>query len=368
MASKKKSSKKASKRPTRKRKSTARLTVKKKSEPRHGCAAGKAQPKTRKKAKKKTKIGGRPKKKVLQVRTELLEPIPSLTLGSLRHPPNRDGLESYLAYFPSFDLLTAQEEVFFAKMAHRGEVLGRDRLIMHNIRLVAAETLRYFKGKTADDTQAVSVISEGVFGLIRAVERFDPDRGFRFSTYATHWIRRFIYRGSNGLRFIRLPHYIHGILARLGPTTAALREELGRDPLGKEVADRLGQREGAYRLAVQASGNTNIVHPVQTNACRPDGVHEDYLDTCNKCSKTVDPADALLASEAKELLLAALKKIDRRLATVVMMRYGVGFKRKSTLQEIGEKLSLSRERVRQLEAEGKDQLRIYLTEHGGTDL
>jgi RNA polymerase sigma factor (sigma-70 family) len=278
-------------------------------------------------------------------------------------------LESYLAYFPSFELLTADEEIFFAEMAHRGESLGRDRLIMHNIRLVAAEALRYFKGKTSDDTQAVSVISEGVFGLMRAVERFDPSRGFRFSTYATHWIRRFIYRGSNGLRFIRLPHYIHGILARLGSTTAVLEEELGREPDSREMADALGQREGAYHLAVQAASNTNIIRPIVTDETREiGGVSDDYLDNCNECPKCVDPVDALLASEAKAMLMKALTMIDSRLATVVKMRYGVGCDRKYTLQEIGLYLNLSRERVRQLEAEGKNDLKTYLTEHGGDDL
>ena len=299
----------------------------------------------------------------------MLEPISSLTLGSPRHPANSDSLESYLAYFPTFELLTAQEEVFFSKMALRGETLGRDRLIMHNIRLVAAEALRYFKGKNSDSTQAVSVISEGIFGLMRAIERFDPDRGFRFSTYATHWIRRFIYRGSNGLRFIRLPHYIHGILARLGPVTAILKDELGREPEPPEVAEALGQREGAYHLAVQAATNTNIIRPLHTNEMREAGVTEDYLDNCNECPKCVDPAEALFVSEAKSLLLNALTKINKRLATVVQMRFGVGkYDRKYTLQEIGEHLSLSRERVRQLEAEGKENLRVYLTEHGGDDL
>lgn len=347
---KRKTSKKASTRAKKRRTATAKPTAKKKSGPKRS-----------KKSRTTKRTGG----KTLEVRPHLLESIPELTAGSMRHPTNKDSLESYLAYFPSFELLTADEEVFFSKMARSGNALGRDRLIMHNIRLVAAEALRYFKGKSSDDTQAVSVISEGLFGLIRAVERFDPDRGYRFSTYATHWIRRFIYRGSNSLRFIRLPHYIHGILARMASTSALLEAQLGREPDSREMADALGQREGAYRLAVQAGSNTNIIRPVVNDDNREvGGVSEDYLDQCNVCQKCVDPADALLATEARELLLKALDAIDDRLAEVVKMRYGVDCERKYTLQEIGEKLNLSRERVRQLEAEGKDHLRVYLNEYG----
>lgn len=272
-----------------------------------------------------------------------------MTGGKAKFPANEDTLEAYLAYFPSFDLLTWDEERYFARLAHLGDEIGRDRLVMHNIRLVAAQALHYFSARMTDNTQVVTVIQEGIFGLMRAVERFDPERGYRFSTYATHWIRRFIFRGSSALRFIRLPHYIHGILARLPGVTAELEQKKGRHPTSQEIARKLKEREGAYHLAMHASHSTNIVKPLNTEESSEGGVTEDYMDACNEDPSAVDPLESLVDDETKERLAKALLTLPERDQTVIKMRFGIGYERSYTLQEIGAAVNLSRERIRQIE-------------------
>ncbi len=304
--------------------------------------------------------GTRTRKRFLAVRPELFESIPLLTCNQkAKFPASEDTLEAYLAYFPTFDLLTPDEERYFSRLARLGDELGRNRLVMHNIRLVASEALRYYNTRIPDNTQIVAVIQEGIFGLIRAVERFDPERGFRFSTYATHWIRRFIYRGSNSLRFIRLPHYIHGILARLPSITSELEREKGEAPTPAEIAVKLKEREGAYHLAVQASHTTNIVKPSGSSETAEHGVSEDYLDACNEDKKTGSPLDKLIDMEMDERLKTALGTLSKRDRKVIEMRFGIGYKRPYTLQEIGDEVSLSRERIRQIENMSVVKLKDY---------
>lgn len=256
--------------------------------------------------------------------------------------------------------MTPDEEKYFARLARHGDELGRSRLIMHNIRLVASEALRYYNARIPDNTQIVSVIQEGIFGLIKAVERFDPERGYRFSTYATHWIRRFIYRGSNGLRFIRLPHYIHGILARLPGVTANLKQAKGgKDPTSKEIANELNEREGAYHLAVKAAHSTNIVKPDPNEEITEPGLPADYIDACNADVSATPPLDTLIDEEMVERLEEALDTLSDRDALVVRMRYGIGYKEPFTLQQIGDKVDLSRERIRQIESASIERLQAY---------
>lgn len=366
------SSTKATKRRGTTGKSTARRTGGKKSAA-SKKKARKAGSKTSKKATASTRGSGarrkrkpRKKKEVLVVRSELFGSVPTMTGNSKRRfPAAEDTLESFLAYFPSFDLLTPDEERYFSRLARMGDELGRTRLIMHNIRLVASEALRYYNARIPDNTQIVSVITEGIFGLMKAVERFDPERGFRFSTYATHWIRRFIYRGSNGLRFIRLPHYIHGILARL-PTKLAELEKKGKDPTPKEIAKALKEREGAYHLAVQAAHTTNIVKPTHTSEAEgyQADLSEDYIDACNEDKNAINPLDALIDMEMGERLTKALDTLSSRDRKVIEMRYGIGYKRTYTLQEIGNAVNLSRERIRQIENSSVKRLQEHFQEQG----
>lgn len=309
--------------------------------------------------------GTRTRKRFLAVRPELFESIPLLTCSTkAKFPASEDTLEAYLAYFPTFELLTPDEERYFSRLSHLGDELGRNRLVMHNIRLVASEALRYYNTRIPDNTQIVAVIQEGIFGLIRAVERFDSERGFRFSTYATHWIRRFIYRGSNSLRFIRLPHYIHGILARLPSVTSELEREKGVAPTPAEIAVKLKEREGAYHLAVQASHTTNIVKSSGSGETMEHGVSEDYLDACNEDKKAVAPLDMLVDMEMGERLKTALGTLTDRDRQVIEMRFGIGYKRPYTLQEIGDEVHLSRERIRQIENISVIKLTKYFKDRG----
>lgn len=294
------------------------------------------------------------------VRPFVKEPIPPIP-ETVRDVA--DTLESFLSYFPTFELLTSDEEVWLAREIQKGKrsryPFAKDRMVVHNLRLVVSEALRYARQRrVSDPSYVVAIITEGILGLMTTCDRFDWRQGFRFSTYATHWIKRFIHRGSNELRFIRLPHYIHGILAKTPSTLERLRsKKKGRgEPNTEEIATAMNERVGSYELAVEAGRATNIIKPGLID----DGEHCDQpLEFVGKTDADEDPLFITLARESTDLLWRALGALTTREATIVMMRHGIECEA-MTLAEIGERYCLSRERIRQVERAALDRMKRYL--------
>jgi RNA polymerase primary sigma factor len=261
----------------------------------------------------------------------------------LRHetPFTTDSLQLFLNEAGRYPLLTAAEEVELAKRIERGDAAAKERMINCNLRLVVSIAKRYqTQGITLGD-----LVQEGVIGLIRATEKFDWRKGFKFSTYATWWIRQAVQRGvANKARTIRIPVHIVEREQKIRRAERELVVSLGRDATDEEVAERsklpLAQvRE--VREAARAVASTDA--PVGADG---DATFGDLFAATGP--STEDEADATLRDDA---VRRAVAKLPDRERDVIALRFGLVGEGPSSLEAIGKQLGLTRERVRQIETE-----------------
>src|SRR6476620_3781664 len=240
----------------------------------------------------------------------------------LRTDTVQSPLETYLREINETPLLNADEEKKLAYRIEDGDSEARDRMVRANLRLVVNIARSYTgKGLGLQD-----LIEEGNLGLLRAVEGFDPTMNTRFSTYASYWIKQSIKRALvNTAKTIRIPAYMVELLAKWRRASAKLQEELGRPPTQEEVARSLNLPKKKLNIIKKA------------------------IRVYNSAPQT-DEADDL------HHVLDLLEKMDKREATVLRMRFGLDDEEPKTLKEIGERLGLTRERVRQIESEALSKL------------
>ncbi|MDR2641731.1 MAG: RNA polymerase sigma factor RpoD/SigA [Planctomycetaceae bacterium] len=251
-------------------------------------------------------------------------------------------LETYLAEINSTVLLTAEEELELAAAIAEGDMEARDRMVRANLRLVVNIARSYTgKGLSLQD-----LIEEGNLGLLRAVEGFDPGMGTRFSTYASYWIKQSIKRSLiNSSKTIRIPAYMVEILSKWRRASSRLSEELGRTPTAEEIARMLGLPRKKLSIIKKAIMINNLMP--QSDQPESGWALSDIVTD----DRSRSPDEELLESDNLTFVMEQLELMDARDALILKMRFGLGNHQAQTLKEIGRQLGLTRERVRQIEAE-----------------
>jgi RNA polymerase primary sigma factor len=251
-------------------------------------------------------------------------------------------LETYLREINETALLTADDEKELANLIADGDTRARDRMVRANLRLV----VNIARGYTGKGLSLQDLIEEGNLGLMRAVEGFDPNVGTRFSTYASYWIKQSIKRALiNSAKTIRIPAYMVELLSKWRRASTRLSEELGRSPTPEEVARVLGlpkKKLPIVKKAIKIYNSTPQTDQSDSGWSLSDMVMDERAKT---------PEDELLEHDVLSHVHRMMQTMDTREATVLKMRFGLEDGEPHTLKEIGEKLGLTRERVRQIETE-----------------
>ncbi len=271
---------------------------------------------------------------------------------------DRSAMRIYLDQIEHIPLLTPDDEVNLARLVQAGGDEGhkaRDRMIRSNLRLVIAIAKRYSNmGLPFSD-----LVEEGNLGLMRAVEKFDPERGYRFSTYSSWWIKQGIMRSlSNQGKTIRIPVYMYDIIAKWRKVRDGLTQRLGRVPNRKEIADtmevpvekikeieQITERPSSLNAPISIEGSAELIDLIEEDATKnPDAI-----------------LGEVLRSERVGVLLRAL---DEREQKILTLRFGLGEGQSYTLEEVAKHFDITRERVRQIEAAALKKIRKHLEEQG----
>ncbi len=266
-----------------------------------------------------------------------------------------DATRLYLNEIGASDLLTAEEEVYFSRKAQKGDEPSRQRMIESNLRLVVKIARRYMNRGLA----LLDLIEEGNLGLMRAVEKFDPERGFRFSTYATWWIRQTIERAiMNQTRTIRLPIHVVKEINIYLRAARKLTQSLDHEPTAEEVAELLDKPiDEVKRMLGLNERIASVDTPFGKNADKP------LLETISDV-KSEDPADKIQSDKISSNLDTWLSKLNEKQREVVERRFGLHGYEISTLEQVARELGVTRERVRQIQMDGLKRLRIILEKDG----
>jgi RNA polymerase primary sigma factor len=252
----------------------------------------------------------------------------------------QDVLTQYLGRVRGGRLLDADEEKDLSRRAHRGDMRARQRLIECNLRLVISIAKKYRgRGVAFED-----LIQEGNAGLIRAVEKFDPEMGNRFSTYATWWIRQAVTRAvADNARTVRLPAHVVDAIYRLRRAENALSLELGREATEEEVVDRLGVKpEEARRLR-------EVGQPISSINARIKSEEGSEVGELLPDERSGDDYARVEAGQWELTLVEAVRSLPEREARIIEMRHGLDGGETRTLREVSEELGISQERARQVE-------------------
>ncbi|MFI8479689.1 RNA polymerase sigma factor RpoS [Pseudomonas sp. NPDC078700] len=266
-----------------------------------------------------------------------------------------DATQLYLNEIGFSPLLSPEEEVFFARLAQKGDPAGRKRMIESNLRLVVKIARRYVNRGLS----LLDLIEEGNLGLIRAVEKFDPERGFRFSTYATWWIRQTIERAiMNQTRTIRLPIHVVKELNVYLRAARELTQKLDHEPSAEEIANLLDKPVGEVKRML---GLNERVSSVDVSL----GADSDktLLDTLTD-ERPTDPCELLQDDDLSQSIDQWLGELTDKQREVVVRRFGLRGHENCTLEEVGQEIGLTRERVRQIQVEALKRLREILEKNG----
>ena len=270
-------------------------------------------------------------------------------------PKNLDATQLYLGEIGFSPLLSAEEEVYFSRRALKGDEASRKRMIVSNLRLVVKIARRYNNRGLA----LLDLIEEGNLGLIRAVEKFDPERGFRFSTYATWWIRQTIERAiMNQTRTIRLPIHVVKELNVYLRASRELSQKLDHEPTAEEIAESLDKPVRDVTKMLRLNERiTSVDTPIG-------GENDKVLLDVIADDKGHGPEEDLQDSDIKLNIVKWLEDLNPKQREVLARRFGLLGYEPSTLEDVGVEIGLTRERVRQIQVEALRRLRDMLGHKG----
>jgi RNA polymerase primary sigma factor len=267
-------------------------------------------------------------------------------------------LAGYLAKIGKGRLLTHQQEISLSRRAQAGDQRARKKLVERNLRLVISVAKRYRgMGLPFED-----LIQEGNLGLVRAVEKFDPERGYRLSTYVTWWIRQAIGRAiSDKARTIRVPVHAGEKMRKTTRTSNELSAELGREATDEEVAQRLGWKVEEVREAKEATpdATTSLNGPLGS------GEEASELGEFIEDERASDTAGEVMDKMERASFQEAIERLPERHRYVLLRRYGLDERKPATLAELGAELKVSRERVRQLQRQAEQMLKRHMLKTAG---
>ncbi|MBR3177748.1 RNA polymerase sigma factor RpoD [Candidatus Saccharibacteria bacterium] len=262
-----------------------------------------------------------------------------------------DSVRLYLREIGKIPLLSPEEEQELAVKAANGNKKAKDKMVEANMRLVVSIAKRY-SGRGLD---FLDLIQEGNTGLLKAVEKFDPDKGFKFSTYATWWVRQAITRAiADQARTIRIPVHMVETINKVLRATRKLTQELNREPSVDEIAKELDMEpeKVAYVMKIKQD-IASLDQSVGRDGDDEDSVLGDFVED----EERITPEDSAANQILKEQLAEIISTLSDREQKIIKLRFGVGGGRPHTLEEVGAEFSVTRERIRQIEAKALSKLR-----------
>ncbi len=264
-----------------------------------------------------------------------------------------DSVRLYLREIGKIPLLNAEEELALAKKVVAGDKRAKDKMAEANMRLVVSIAKRY-SGRGLD---FLDLIQEGNTGLLRAVEKFDPDKGFKFSTYATWWIRQAITRAiADQARVIRIPVHMVETINKLLRTQRRMTQELNREPTIEELAKELEMEPEKVEYVIKIKQDIQSLDAgVGRDGEDEDSVLQDFIED----EESATPEESATTQLLKEQVQAVLSTLSDREQKIVRMRFGLDNGKSHTLEEVGQEFAVTRERIRQIEAKALAKLRKH---------
>lgn len=262
-----------------------------------------------------------------------------------------DSVRMYLREIGKIPLLTPEEEAELAQRIIKGDKKAKDKMVEANMRLVVSIAKRY-GGRGLD---FLDLIQEGNTGLLRAVEKFDPDKGFKFSTYATWWVRQAITRAiADQARTIRIPVHMVETINKVLRTTRKLTSELNREPTNEEIAKALDMEPDKIDYVMRIKQDiASLDASVGKEGDDEDSVLGDFVEDEGRDSPEESASNQILKEQLSEII-ATLTDREQK---IIRLRFGIGGGRPHTLEEVGNEFDVTRERIRQIEAKALSKLR-----------